>query len=716
MLRIIAGLIILIGIVYAGILTKVYENANIAELRGVFAFENGTVWAVGTDGSVLKSTDGGYNWSSVSITGASDYHLNAVFFSDESRGCIVGEKKANPNRFMGRAYYTTNGDSNWSVAEHTVEKDLPFKDIVFHIRDNSPNPGLGYIAAGQGYVYQTTNYGQAWTREIVGPKNVCFHGICMDLDYGNAVYACGDAGLTTGIYVSNSGSGWVVEYPYSNLGLNYFKISNQYNDPCMSASKGYCVGKPGGNWVSMHVLPDENVLYGIGANTGFGTQFFYGGSDEAFGRLNNEHILNNYGRYLLDVSLAKQWGFGPSLISTVHYLVGKGGRIFKYDPQFVPWPPTMTVYGESQRVRCVIHDSEEPSYAYIYRSSCPDGPFDLVAHFDIPVGYTTWYDNSVSFNLDYYYRIYDLPASGNPAHPTNLPNPTNPPQTPTGFSTSDYSNDDGGRVNTSWSGGSGTSNVLYRDDKSIYIGTNSSFTDTSAVTGRNHKYEIRKRKWYSSENEYVYSGSLTSYTTPVNNLYPSAPSSLSGERTAGDTMLIRWSAPSNIDLHGYFIYRKLDSGNYAKVNSVPNPRCYWRDAPGTSWMVIKYKVTAVDWCGKESGYSNEYTYDKNSIPDGGNEMGNESGQCNITELLVKPNPLSRSGVLTYSLSKGGDVRINLYNAAGRAVKVLSIGRQVAGRHEVVLNAEDIDDLSSGVYFLELSVDNSSAMERIVIWR
>lgn len=216
----------------------VYENVNITELRGVFALSNNMVWAVGTDGKVLKSTDNGYSWAEVIISGASDYHLNSVFFATQSIGCIVGEKKADPDRFKGIIYRTTDGGANWyplPTANYASEKYVPFKQIVFDIVPFSESPNIGYIAAGEGWIYKTTDYGEHWTRELVdASKQHCFHGI--DISFNDDVYAVGDAGNTTGIVATKTSSGWQVEYPFSGLNLNFFDVALPNGDAIIVGS------------------------------------------------------------------------------------------------------------------------------------------------------------------------------------------------------------------------------------------------------------------------------------------------------------------------------------------------------------------------------------------------------------------------------------------------------------------------------------------------
>jgi hypothetical protein len=57
-------------------------------LNSVYFTDNNTGWAVGFEGTILNTTDGGLNWNSQS-SGTSNY-LNSVYFTDNNTGWAVG--------------------------------------------------------------------------------------------------------------------------------------------------------------------------------------------------------------------------------------------------------------------------------------------------------------------------------------------------------------------------------------------------------------------------------------------------------------------------------------------------------------------------------------------------------------------------------------------------------------------------------------------------
>jgi len=70
-------------------------------------------------------------------------------------------------------------------------------------------------------------------------------------------------------------------------------------------------------------------------------------------------------------------------------------------------------------------------------------------------------------------------------------------------------------------------------------------------------------------------------------------------------------------------------------------------------------------------------------------------------LSVFPNPLSGLGQLTYTLNRASDLRMRVYDRAGRAVLTLFDGRSPGGRQSLGLNAAGV---APGVYFIRAEAD------------
>lgn len=76
-----------------------------------------------------------------------------------------------------------------------------------------------------------------------------------------------------------------------------------------------------------------------------------------------------------------------------------------------------------------------------------------------------------------------------------------------------------------------------------------------------------------------------------------------------------------------------------------------------------------------------------------------------------PNPVHDRSTIPYELTRGGAVRLALYNGMGQHVQTVVSAFREAGLHQVELNAQP---LSSGVYVLRIEVEGHSATEKIVV--
>ena len=96
-------------------------------------------YIVGSAGTILKTTDGGQKWKKIrkgEKIRVSNVPFRDLFFTDESRGYVVGEN--------GTFWRTTNGGSDWEVV-----KDFPDVDLTGVYIIN----GHGYLVSEEGRIF-----------------------------------------------------------------------------------------------------------------------------------------------------------------------------------------------------------------------------------------------------------------------------------------------------------------------------------------------------------------------------------------------------------------------------------------------------------------------------------------------------------------------------------------------------------------------------------
>jgi fibronectin type 3 domain-containing protein len=82
------------------------------------------------------------------------------------------------------------------------------------------------------------------------------------------------------------------------------------------------------------------------------------------------------------------------------------------------------------------------------------------------------------------------------------------------------------------------------------------------------------------------------------------------------TNTLTWNENTEVDLAGYHVYRKIDTGPSTKINTalIPKGTHTYVDGPITSDGSYDYTVTAVDTAGNESLHSADAVKVVNVVP------------------------------------------------------------------------------------------------------
>jgi hypothetical protein len=146
--------------------TRVLGLATIGPpgLCGMWAASPDVVYGVGAyygGASILKTTDGGASWDSLSVGGLATTLID-VRFTSETDGMIVGGIGDWPDSTRARVLTTTDGGLSWTVA-HTGSRT---REWCWKI--SFPTPNVGYVSMelfGEetGNFLRTTDGGASWT-------------------------------------------------------------------------------------------------------------------------------------------------------------------------------------------------------------------------------------------------------------------------------------------------------------------------------------------------------------------------------------------------------------------------------------------------------------------------------------------------------------------------------------------------------------------------
>ena len=187
-------------------------------LTSVHFRSNTDGYLTATNGTWLKTTDGGNTFvirQNVGYPGS----LHDMTFIDDLTGWCTGGNAGGSN-FVSK---TTNGGNSWSVQRNFPEYEVPYS-IVF------VNHDTGFVCMGTN-IYRTINGGSTWNIQFTCGKFI------SSFDFiGKTGFAVGELGAI--LKTTNTGVNWAV--------INTFN-TNQYLFECsfLNESTGWVVGDTG---------------------------------------------------------------------------------------------------------------------------------------------------------------------------------------------------------------------------------------------------------------------------------------------------------------------------------------------------------------------------------------------------------------------------------------------------------------------------------------
>ena len=148
-------------------------------MYGVSFTDANTGNAVGDNGTIIRTTNGGLNW--ISQNSGTLNSLWGVSFTDANYGTAVGD--------WSTIIRTTNGGTNWT--SQTSGTTALLYSVSFTDENN------GTVVGAYGTILKTTNGGLNWISQISGTANSLKSVSFTDANYGTAVGIFGTILRTT---------------------------------------------------------------------------------------------------------------------------------------------------------------------------------------------------------------------------------------------------------------------------------------------------------------------------------------------------------------------------------------------------------------------------------------------------------------------------------------------------------------------------------------
>jgi len=188
---------------------EMQNSGTMASLRGIDSVGGGVAWASGTEGTVLRTVDGGKHWEHcASPPDAEKLDFRGMQAFDESTAIALSSGKGD----LSRVYKTVDGCRTWKLVFTNPDKDgfwdslsmafpptisVPHSVALKHIHGYL----LGDPVDGHFSLFMTSDGGETWTRRVATQRGPEGEG-CRRDDFaaknGEATFAASNESLYAG--------------------------------------------------------------------------------------------------------------------------------------------------------------------------------------------------------------------------------------------------------------------------------------------------------------------------------------------------------------------------------------------------------------------------------------------------------------------------------------------------------------------------------------
>ncbi|MFC1734214.1 YCF48-related protein [candidate division KSB1 bacterium] len=243
-----------------GINWDTIPSVTTSDLKSVVFPISSIGYAVGAEGVILKTLNAGFSWSL--LNSVTTETLHSVWFITHDSGYIAGNNAA--------IYKTTDGGNSWVLANNGTQSNQNVHDMYWF----DSNHGFATISQGGLHgILHTTDGGSNWTKYDIG-NNIpyCLH--FTDQNHGHA------AGTSSYIWRTiNGGISWVavdsnnVTTNYVYTGMHYSNFNTgyivAYDGHIMKTTDGGTSYSPDISVTSNHLMDVYFPIDGIGYIVGY---------------------------------------------------------------------------------------------------------------------------------------------------------------------------------------------------------------------------------------------------------------------------------------------------------------------------------------------------------------------------------------------------------------------------------------------------------------
>jgi photosystem II stability/assembly factor-like uncharacterized protein len=184
-----------------------------ASLRGLSVVSAATVWASGTEGTVMRTEDGGKHWTVITVPGAEKLDFRGIQAFDGATALVISSGPAENGQ--AQIYRTSDGGASWKKVFEEKRKGAFFDAIRFW--DRKHGMVLSDPVDGRFVLFSTDDGGATWKQipPLALPPALPNEGAfaasnsCLTVQgENNAWFATGAAGVARIFRSNDRGRSW----------------------------------------------------------------------------------------------------------------------------------------------------------------------------------------------------------------------------------------------------------------------------------------------------------------------------------------------------------------------------------------------------------------------------------------------------------------------------------------------------------------------------
>ncbi len=200
-----------------------YPNAGVFmdELTGLY---------VGSDGVVVRTTDGGESGETVRMPDSSGISWKDVQFANLNVGYACAGQ--------GFIFKTTDGGLSWEMVADTLNYKADLLDIAV------VNENLVYVAGKDSTLLKTTDGGLTWTRSDFSFDGENLDGGLAFLNADTGVVAIDNSKLPMTWYTHDGGATWnpvQIDFPQGTISYRFYDVAAGGNNTIVVVGYHYCI-------------------------------------------------------------------------------------------------------------------------------------------------------------------------------------------------------------------------------------------------------------------------------------------------------------------------------------------------------------------------------------------------------------------------------------------------------------------------------------------